>query len=75
MMAETNDWVVVNVNIRIQNGALIKMVQNAKEIVGPDDKGRYRVDTADLLAHLVSRFLDEYDFEAYVNDRRHYPPL
>ena len=74
-MAETNGWVVVNVNIRIQNGALIKMVQNAKEIVGPDDKGRYRVDTADLLAHLVSQFLDEYDFEAYVTDRRHYPPL
>jgi hypothetical protein len=74
-MTENSEKIVVNVNITVNSRVLITMVQQAKEIVGMDAKGRYQVDTADLLARLTSQFLDEYDFEAYVANRRHYPPL
>jgi hypothetical protein len=43
--------------------------------VGPDAKGHYRVDTADLVSHMVSRFLLERDFESYVKDISNYPKL
>jgi hypothetical protein len=33
------------------------------------------VDTADLVSHMVSRFLLDRDFEAYVKDIGNYPKL
>ncbi len=61
--------------ITITTAALQTIVANGKALVGPDAKGHYRVDTADLVNRMVSKFLLEKDFEAYVSDIANYPPL
>ncbi|MDJ0782857.1 MAG: hypothetical protein QNJ22_12860 [Desulfosarcinaceae bacterium] len=63
----------VNVNVEIAAAALQTVVQNAKQIVGRDARGRYRVDTADMVATLITRFLAERDFTAYAADVDNYP--
>ena len=52
--------------------ALQAIVYNAKEIAGPDEKGVYRVDTADQVSAMISRFLLENDFESFVKDVANY---
>jgi hypothetical protein len=58
--------VIVNVNIEITTSALQTIVENAKKSVGRNEKGYYRVDTADKVSEIISRFLAEKDFDAYV---------
>jgi len=67
-MMESNqkERIAVHVNIEITVTALQQIVENAKAIVGHDEKGRYRVDTADEVSKIVSRFLLENDFDTYV---------
>lgn len=72
-MNEAKETVSVHVNLEIAPGALQSVVSNAKALSGRDVKGYYRVDTADLLGELISRFLMEKDFEAYAADLDHYP--
>lgn len=67
-----NEMVVINTNIEISGLTLKKVVQMAKELKGPDEKGYFRIDTADLVSDLISRFLVEKKFDTYVADRRHY---
>jgi hypothetical protein len=64
--------VQVHVNIEIAAAALQAVVQNAKQLVGRDEKGHFRVDTADKLGAMISRFLAEKDFTAYAEDMAHY---
>lgn len=66
------DLVTIHVNIDITPFALSTIVANAKEIFGKDEKGRYTVDTADLTAEMISRFLLEKDFEEYVKEKSNY---
>jgi hypothetical protein len=63
----------IHVNIEIDAAALQAVVQNAKQLAGRDAKGHYRVDTADKVAEMISRFLAEKDFTAYAEDVTHYP--
>ena len=42
------------------------VVKKAKEKAGRDEKGIYRVDTADKVGEMISCFLLEKDFEGYV---------
>ena len=70
-----NEMVVINANIEIAGPTLQKIVQTAKNLKGPDEKGYFRIDTAELVSDLISRFLAEQGFDAYVADRRHYASI
>jgi hypothetical protein len=71
-MAESSPSVKVHVNIEISAASLQAVVANAKRLAGADEQGRYRVDTADALAALISRFLREKDFLAFARDVDNY---
>lgn len=62
----------VHVNIEIKAAALQAVVQNAKQLAGRDAKGHYRVDTADKLGEMITRFLVEKDFTAFAKDLTNY---
>ena len=67
-MAEQRQTLVVNVNVQITPTSLQAIVENAKKISGRDSKGVYRVDTADKVSQVISKFLLENDFENYAKD-------
>lgn len=71
-MAASTDMITVRVNVDIPTEALKTIVQVAKQIVGPDEKGHFRVDTADKVGEMISRFLREKDFEQYVGNPENY---
>ncbi|MDL1964680.1 MAG: hypothetical protein LWW98_10205 [Deltaproteobacteria bacterium] len=60
------DTIVVNANVELTTRSLLTIVEKAKQEVGRDEKGVYRVDTADKVSEMISRFLLEKDFEGYV---------
>ncbi|MGB9500400.1 MAG: hypothetical protein ACKVE4_11810 [Dissulfuribacterales bacterium] len=66
-MTDTGEMILINANIEISVTALQTIVGNTKKAVGRDAKGHYRVDTADKVSEMISRFLMEKDFEGYVN--------
>ncbi|MDO9565659.1 MAG: hypothetical protein Q7J15_02825 [Candidatus Desulfaltia sp.] len=69
-MAESKDTITVCVNIEMTTESLKMIVENAKEKAGRDEKGIYRIDTAQKVEEMVSRFLLEKDFEGYVRNRQ-----
>ena len=69
------DTIEVHVNISMTTESLKAIVDNTKRLVGRNEEGRYRVDTADAVGKMISLFLLETDFEAYVIDQGNYPPL
>ena len=71
-MVESKDMITVRVNVDIPTDALKTIVQIAKQIVGPDEKGHFRVDTADKVGEMISRFLLENEFEQYVGNPENY---
>jgi len=71
-MVESKDVITVRVNVDIPTNALKTIVQIAKQVVGPDKKGHYRVDTADKVGEMISRFLMENDFQQYVGNPENY---
>jgi len=71
-MVESKDVITVRVNVDIPTDALKTIVQIAKQVVGPDKKGHYRVDTADKVGEMISRFLLENDFQQYVGNPENY---
>jgi hypothetical protein len=73
MMSTEKDLITVNATVTMTADSLQAIVATAKQMVGPDERGRYRVDTAGMVGQMISRFLLENDFEAYVNDPAHYP--
>ncbi|MCP4106402.1 MAG: hypothetical protein GY749_12860 [Desulfobacteraceae bacterium] len=72
-MADSKDTITVNVNVDITTASLQAVVENAKKIAGPNEKGFYRIDTADKISEMISRYLLENDFETYVQDIGNYP--
>jgi hypothetical protein len=70
--ASAEATVLVHVNIEIAAAALQAVVQNAKQVTGRDEKGHYRVDTADKVAEMITRFLAESDFTAYAKNIENY---
>ena len=72
-MSESKQTLLVRADVELTPEALQAIVQNAKEIAGADEKGVYRVDTADKVSEMISKFLLEKDFEAYVQDIANYP--
>jgi hypothetical protein len=73
MMTQSQPGVTVHVNLDISAQALQTVVAVAKKLAGRDARGHYRVDTADLLSQMISRFLVEKDFAGYVQDTANYP--
>ena len=67
-MTQSGDVMRVRVNVEITSTSLRAIVENAKEIAGKDSKGYYRVDTAEKVSQVISRFLAEKDFESYAKD-------
>ena len=72
-MNETKETVTVRVNLELAPGAVQAVVAMAKALAGRNEKGQYQVDTAELLEKMISRFLAEKNFEAYVSDPSNYP--
>lgn len=72
-MEDPRETLVINARVEIAASALEAVVENAKRLAGKDDRGRYQVDTADMVGQMISRFLFEKDFDAYVEDPRNYP--
>jgi len=71
-MHKQDDTIAVNVVIELTTNALQTIVENAKRIAGRNEKGHYKVDTADKVGEMVSRFLAEKDFESFVNSPDNY---
>lgn len=67
-----NDNLSVHVNIQISANALQAIVANAKRTATKSPDGTYRVDTADYVGTMVSRFLAERDFDSFVMDVDNY---
>ena len=71
-MSESSPMVRVHVNIELSAASLQAVGANSKMKAGTDEKGRYRVDTADALAALISTFLQEKGFDAFARDVNNY---
>lgn len=71
-MSKRSPLVKVHVNIELSAESLQAVVANSKKMAGTDEKGRYRIDTADALAALISTFLRDKDFDAFVKDVKNY---
>jgi len=67
-MTESKELITINVNVEVTVAALQAIVENTKQIVGKDEKGVYRVDTADRVSEIISRFLLKNDFEGYAKN-------
>lgn len=71
-MSGSTPSVKVHVNIELAAASLQAVVANSKKKAGVDEHGRYRVDTADALSHLISKFLQEKGFGAFAQDLDNY---
>ena len=71
-MTDEKDLIEIHVNVKITTASLQTIVENAKNIAGRNEKGHYRVDTADKVSRMISRFLLENDFEGFVRDITNY---
>ena len=67
-MNKQDNTIAVNVVIDLTPNALQAIVENAKRITGRNEKGHYKVDTADKVGEMISRFLIEKDFESYAQN-------
>jgi hypothetical protein len=75
MNQPNDDKLSVHVNVQITASALQSIVSNAKQIATREANGSYRIDTADQVSIMITRFLDEKDFEGYTKDIDNYKPL
>ncbi|MCJ8502514.1 hypothetical protein [Desulfatitalea alkaliphila] len=74
MPENQGDKLLVNVNIEITAAALQAIVANAKRMAPRNSNGTYRVDTADQVSAIISRFLDTRGFEQFARDSTNYEP-
>ncbi|MFO7688448.1 MAG: hypothetical protein R6V60_20405 [Desulfobacterales bacterium] len=75
MKSDTIDTIEVHANVVMTTASLKAIVENMKRIAGKNEKGHYRVDTADAVNKMISRFLLERDFETFAGDENNYPPF
>lgn len=72
MAGSSHDQLTIHINVAISASALQTIVANAKKMAPRDGSGSFRVDTADWVSQIISRFLEENDFENYVKDSTKY---
>ena len=70
-----NDKLSVHVNVHITASSLPAIVSNAKQVAKRDANGSYRIDTADQVSAMITKFLEEKDFETFVKDIDNYKAL
>lgn len=71
-MSQSKEMVKIHANLEISVASLQAIVENTKAISGRDERGVYRVDMADKVGEMISKFLFEKDFETYVADVDNY---
>ncbi|MEA1968912.1 MAG: hypothetical protein U9N77_11930 [Thermodesulfobacteriota bacterium] len=71
-MSDSKETMTINANIEITPKALQAVVANAKAVTGRDEKGVFRVDTADKVSEIISLFLQQKDFESFAKDIENY---
>jgi len=71
-MGTDKETVVVRANVEMTVVSLQAIVANAKAASGTDEKGSYRINTADKVSEMISRFLLEKDFESFVKNADNY---
>ncbi len=71
-MPDTKKMLTIHSTLSIPADALETIVGNAKKITGRNEKGYYRVDTADMVSEMISRFLLEKDFISWAEDLDNY---
>jgi hypothetical protein len=74
-MEDYKETLIVNVTVEITAESLETIVENAKNMTGPDENEHYTVDTADMVGDMISKFLMEKKFETYVKDPSNYPVI
>jgi len=67
-MTELDNNIAVNVVVEMTPAALEAIVENAKSLSSRNEKGHYKIDTADTVGQTISRFLLERDFETFAKD-------
>ena len=67
-----NNKILIKAHLEISTLSLETIVETAKQIKGRNQKGHFKVETADVVSEIISRFLAEKDFESYVKDTSHY---
>ena len=71
---QEKDLLNIHVNIRITPHTLQAIVGHAKRLAKQSAQGIFPIDTADFVSALISRFLEEKDFESYARDDNNYAP-
>lgn len=61
--------IAVNVVVEMTPAALEAIVEQVKHLSGRNEKGHYKIDTADMVGQTISRFLHEYNFETFVKNK------
>lgn len=74
-MKRSEDTIVVSATVEMTTRSLQDIVSMAKALTGRDHEGHYRVDTAEVVNQMISRFLLEKDFEGYVRQQENYAGL
>jgi hypothetical protein len=72
-MSESKETITVNVNVEMTTASLQAIVENARKVEGRNEKGVYRIDTADKVSEMISNFILENDFESYAKNIENYP--
>lgn len=71
-MSDRDDLILINANVSITVETLQAIVANVKRKTGKDEKGIYRVDTADAVSDMITQFLLDHDFESYAMNPDNY---
>jgi hypothetical protein len=71
-MSNNAPMLKVHVYIELSAASIQAVVSNSKKKAGKDEKGRYRVDTADILSNLITKFLQDKNFDEFTQDETNY---
>jgi len=71
-MPDQRQMIKINAVLEITAESLRTIVDQVKKMTGKDEKGVYRVDTADKVGEMISKFLLEGNFESYVKNPNNY---
>jgi len=71
-MSLTENTIAVNVVVEMTPATLEAIVANARRLSSRNEKGHYKIDTADMVGQTITRFPLERDFETYAKDLTHY---
>jgi hypothetical protein len=67
-----NNTLIINANIEIEAESLQAIVENCKKRVDYNKSGRCKIDTADKVSEIISKFLLEKNFSSFAKDILNY---